>query len=467
MGVVEKAKMAGIKYAIKRGLRNIQEGDDQKMIRAIEMAEKFLIKEKSTRRMTERIKKAFREGHPSVELTRRVLRQLSGNCLDKLIENFFINASILGKQKQQELKKELGFLPPWFFVISPTARCNLNCTGCYAGSYLKDEGLSFEEVDRILTEAKELGIYFITVSGGEPYVWPHLLEIFRKHNDMFFQTYTNGTLIDKEMAKQLAKLGNVAPAISVEGFEKETDARRGKGMFKKVMEAMDNLKEAGVLFGFSATPTRLNSEVLSSDEFIDLMVSKGCAFGWYFQYVPIGRKPDVRLMSTPEQRNNLRTRVSEIRTTKPIFIGDFWNDGPHVGGCMAGARPGGYFHINCHGDVEPCVFLQFSVDNIKNRRLKEVIQSPFFKAVQEAQPYCRNKNLLAPCALIDNPKVLREIVKKFNARPSYNGGYDIVSNPDICRFLDRYSKRFKELTDPIWEKELFLQYKHWKDKAPD
>jgi len=92
------------------------------------------------------------------------------------------------------------------------------------------------------------------------------------------------------MAKKLAKLGNVAPAISIEGFEKETDDRRGPGTFKKIMEAMDNLKEAGVPFGFSVTPTKLNIEALMSDEFVDLMIQKGCSFGWYFQYVPVGRK---------------------------------------------------------------------------------------------------------------------------------------------------------------------------------
>jgi len=75
----------------------------------------------------------------------------------------------------------------------------------------------------------------------------------------------------------------------------------------------------------------------------------------------------VSLMATPEQRFRLRRRSIEIRNTKPIFIGDFWNDGPYVGGCICGARQSGYFHINCHGDVEPCVFLQFSVDNIKDK----------------------------------------------------------------------------------------------------
>lgn len=452
------------KRALKKILDSTSKFSDKNLIRIINIGERVFIKDETTKSTAESIKKAFKKKHPSIELVRNTLARLSSASKHKLIENLFINAFVLGKQKQKKLEKKLGFRLPWFFVISPTARCNLNCIGCYAGEYSKGEDLSFEEVDRILSEAKELGIYFITVSGGEPFVWPHLLKIFEKHNDMYFQIYTNGTLIDKKMAKKLAKLGNAAPAISIEGFEKETDARRGKGIFKKVMQTMDNLREAGVLFGFSVTPTKLNSEVLVSDEFINLIISKGCSFGWYFQYVPIGKKPDVSLMATPEQRYKLGKRVNEIRNTKPIFIGDFWNDGPHVGGCIAGARPGGYFHINCNGDVEPCVFLQFSVDNIKGKKLIEVVQSPFFKAIQKEQPYCKNKNLMTPCALIDNPHVLRRVVEKFNAKPSYNGSENVIKKPKVTKFLDNYSKKMHQLTDPIWENKLSLKHKHWKDK---
>jgi len=452
------------KEGLKRILPLMLNLSTENLIRMIDLGEKFFIKDEKIKGMAENIKKAFREEHPSAIMVKEAFSRLSPACKRKLIENFFINAGILGNQKRKELEKKLGFGLPWFFVISPTARCNLSCKGCYAYEYEKHPGLSFEQVDRILKEAKELGIYFITISGGEPFLWPHFFEMLEKHNDVYFQVYTNGTLITKEIAKKLAKLGNLAPAISIEGFEHETDKRRGKGIFKKVMEAMDNLREAGVPFGFSATPTKENSEILMSDEFVDLMIKKGASFGWYFQYVPIGKSPDVSLMSTPEQRNKLRERVNEIRNTKPIFIGDFWNDGPYVGGCIAGARPGGYFHINCNGDVEPCVFFQFSVDNIKGKKLIDVIQSPFFKAIQKAQPYCPNKNLLTPCAIIDNPQVLRGLVTKYNAKPSYNSGWALIENKEIVEFLDNYSKRFKELTDPIWEKELSKKYKHWKDK---
>jgi len=234
-------------------------------------------------------------------------------------------------------------------------RCNLRCIGCYAGDYSKKDDLPFEYVDKIITEAKEMGTYFYVITGGEAFVRDDMLDIYKKHNDAAFMVYTNGTFIDRDMAFKLQELGNVAPAISVEGFKKETDERRGKGVWEKVIQAMDNCKEARLVYGFSITPTKYNTEIVYSDKLMKLLTEeKGCAFGWYFTYIPIGRKPDVSLMQTPEQRLYGWRRVNYLRSKYPVFIGDFWNDGMHVNGCIAGGRQ--YLHINVKGDYEPCVF---------------------------------------------------------------------------------------------------------------
>ncbi len=385
---------------------------DQNIIKILKISKPFITDE-NVKGAISKIEKLFLEKHPSIILVKNLFSSLSEKPKRKFVENFLFNQIVFGSEQREKMSKKLGFTLPWFFVLSPTARCNLRCIGCYAGKYSKKkDSLSFEEIDKIFNEAKKLGFYFVVISGGEPFIREDILEIFKRHSDMYFMVYTNGTLITEKFAKQLADLGNVAPAISVEGFEKETDQRRGKGVFKRILKAMENLKKAGVLFGFSATSTIKNFEILSSDEFIDFFIKMGCHFGWYFQYVPIGRNHDTSLMALPEQRNKLRERIAYFRRTKPIFLGDFWNDGPYVGGCMAGARPrAGYFHINSNGDVEPCVFLQFSVDNIIGKKLVDVIHSPFFMAIQKEQPYCENKNLLSPCALIDNPWTLRKVVK--------------------------------------------------------
>ncbi|MCX7918285.1 MAG: radical SAM protein [bacterium] len=365
---------------------------------------------------------------------------------DKAIETFFINALLKGYSIRRQREQELGIRIPFFFVISPTMRCNLGCYGCYAGMYTKEDDLDYTVVDRILKEAKDLGIYFITISGGEPFYWQHILEMFQAHNDMFFQVYTNGTLIDQTMAEKLAKLGNVLPAISVEGFEKETDDRRGKGTFQKIINAMQELRKAGVLFGFSCTVTRENNEFVVSDEFVDFYEKQGCFLGWYFNYVPIGKRPALELMPTPEQRIHRINRLAELRKTKSILLADFWNDGNLVGGCIAGGR--NYLHINSHGDVEPCVFVHFATDNIKNKSLVEVLKSPLFAEIRKRQPYSHNH--YRPCMIIDNPEVLREIVEKTGAYPTHPGAETVVTQ--LRHQLDEYANQYGALANIAWER---------------
>jgi len=182
--------------------------------------------------------------------------------------------------------------------------------------------------------------------------------------------------------------------FSLEGFEEETDARRGKGTFRKIMQGMDNLREVGAPFGFSSMVTRHNVDTIVSDEFNDMLIEKGCLIGWHFLYIPVGVDPDASLMPTAEQRELMRQRGAQrLRNEKPIFVIDFWNDAPYVGGCIAGGR--NYFHINARGDAEPCIFVHLAVDNIKQKSLKEVINSPYFRGIRARQPY--TDNLLRPC----------------------------------------------------------------------
>jgi MoaA/NifB/PqqE/SkfB family radical SAM enzyme len=331
-------------------------------------------------------------------------------------------------------------------VMSPTMRCNLKCTGCYSAGYAKGDDMSFDTLVRVIAEAKEMGIHFVVISGGEPYIRKDLLDLYEAHNDVYFLSFTNGTLIDDRVADRLAELGNVLPCVSVEGFRAETDLRRAPGVYDKVLSAMDRLRERGVLFGFSATATRLNNELIVSDEFVDFYTDKGCFIGWYFQYMPIGRSPSFDLVPTPEQRNYRRVKLNDLRRRKSILLGDFWNDGPMTGGCIAGGRE--YFHVNSKGDVEPCVFTHFASDNIHDKSLAEALGSPLFKAIRKRQPY--HHNYLRPCMIIDHPEILRKVVQEGGARPTHPGAEDIL-NGRIARDLDRAAAEYGEIADREWK----------------
>ncbi len=375
----------------------------------------------------------------------RLLNQTHPNIRERLAVNFFLNASLLGIPRQNEVSSRLGVSVPFTILIDPTERCNLKCTGCWAGDYPREAELDIDVLDRVLTEAEALGIYFIVLSGGEPLMRKDdIITLAGKHQNQCFHIFTNGTLIDKEFAENLVRVGNVTFAISVEGMEESTDSRRGKGVFKRVLQSMDILKEAGVVYGFSATYTRLNTSDIGSDEFIDLMVDKGCALGWFFTYVPVGCDVDLQYMATPEQRAWMYERVQAFRESKPIFLVDFWNDGESSSGCIAGGRR--YFHINAFGDVEPCAFVHYSNCNIKETTLKVALVSPLFKAYQKRQPF--NCNMLRPCPLIDNPQALADIVKESGAYPTQKTRLDANC---FAKQLSCYARDWGTVADGIWD----------------
>jgi len=430
---------------IERIVKVVESGDEKKLASLFDLLSK-LAPTKYFRESFAQLAEMARGNHPFVGVFRRVFTELNENCRKRAILNFLVNFIILGRAIRDRKEKELGVHIPNFMVISPTMRCNLNCKGCYASAYSKESDLPIEVVDRIISEAKELGMYFFTFSGGECFIREDILDLWKKHDDCYFQVYTNGTLLDDKMTDRLAEMGNVAPMLSVEGSKEETDYRRRAGVYEKVMNAFELLRQKGILYGFSATFTRSSAEYLLKDEFIEKMLDKGCKVGWFFQYIPTGSAPDLNYMATPQQRAALHEKVEEWRTKYPIFLGDFWNDGPYVDGCMAGGQR--YLHIISSGDVEPCVFVHFAVDNIKEKSLLEVLQSGFFKAIREAQPY-DDDNLLCPCLIIDHPHVLRELVKKCGAKPTHPGAEALLK--DLAPGLDRYSKEIRSIFGPEWE----------------
>jgi MoaA/NifB/PqqE/SkfB family radical SAM enzyme len=384
---------------------------------------------------------------PMMEFVRRLFQQASPRARERIINNLLIKELMQGDVIRRNLKLE-GNASPIVYLISPTMKCNLNCPGCYASQYSRQDDLEIETIDRVVTEGKALGMYMVTILGGEPFIRRDMLDIYRRHNDVFFQVFTNGTLISQELADDLAKMGNVMVAFSMDGFEEETDARRGKGVFKKVMQGMDQLREKGVPFGFSTMVTRYNLNTIISESFNDMLVQKGCLLGWHFLYIPAGKEPDISLMPTPEQRELLREKGAQyLRKKKPILIIDFWNDAPLVGGCIAGGHY--YFHINAKGDVEPCIFVHLAKDNIKDKSLKEAVNSPFFKSIRTHQPF--SDNLLRPCMIIDHPHILRNFCQEFKPYPT---------DGSVCGYLnclagelDNYSEEAAKILDRVWERE--------------
>jgi MoaA/NifB/PqqE/SkfB family radical SAM enzyme len=298
------------------------------------------------------------------------------------------------------------------------------------------------------------------------------LDAVEKHPDVFFLFYTNGTLIDERTAQRIAALGNATPAISVEGWRERTDERRGKGVFDRVLAAMEQLRKAGVLFGISLTATRHNAEEILSEEFIDFFFEQqGAFYGWIFQYMPIGRSYTLDLMPTPEQRLWMWKRSWEIVKKRKIFLADFWNHGTLSNGCIAAGRTrgGGYLYIDWNGAVSPCVFVPYSPVNVKDiyaqgGTLNDVWVNPFFADIRGWQEsYMQNKgNWLAPCLNRDHHTVLSQLIAKHEPEAIDESAHAALLDPEYGKGLEHYGELYENLSESIWH-EQYLQDQRQKE----
>lgn len=293
---------------------------------------------------------------------------------------------------------------PSVLAISPTMKCNYNCRGCYSRDRLNNNELTTSELDNLLYEAEELKIGVIVVTGGEPLMRKDFLGIVSRHKKLLFVMVTNGTLINSEVALKIKKCGNMVILVSIEGSIEDTDFRRGTGSYETVIKAFAYLHQAGCFFGFAATYTMMNNRLLGSDDFINLMISKGCSIGLLTEYVPCGPDPVFDWVVDEKTRAEFRDRVLHLRHR--LFLIQFPHDeyGAH-NRCTAAGRAS--LHINSCGDVEPCPFVPLSSDNIRRGGLMGAVNSEFMAAIR-SKPHLMTRRKMA-CSLFENMAELSEM----------------------------------------------------------
>lgn len=347
---------------------------------------------------------------------------------------------------QEELREKYQCNIPWAVLCDPTSACNLHCTGCWSADFGSKLNLTYDDLDDLIMQSKELGIHVFIYTGGEPLVRKtDLMKLCEKHSDCLFLCFTNGTLIDDKFCQDLVHVANFIPSISVEGFREATDSRRGQGTFDKVVHAMELLRNYGLPFGVSCCYTSENADDIGSEEFFNWLSDQGALFAWLFMYMPIGHSAPTNLMPTAEQRKHMYYLIRKVRVEKPIMAIDFWNDGEFIGGCIAGGRR--YLHINANGDVEPCVFAHYSNVNIHEGTLLEALQSPLFMEYYRRQPF--NWNLLRPCPILDNDGVLSDMVVASHAKST--NPLDDEPAKDLCEKCHDSIMAWAPIAEELWE----------------
>ena len=433
-------------FAMKQVYSYLDKDPEANLPNLLDMLEKYDKNGQAVTTQVEGIRAALSDPNNNwSKLVKSLWTDIDDEQRKKLVETVVINGTLIGTPATMKMQDKYQCNVPWAILMDPTSACNLRCTGCWAAEYGNKLNLSYEQLDSIICQGKELGTYVYIYSGGEPLVRKaDLIRLCEKHDDCAFLTFTNGTLIDDAFADEMLRVKNLVPAISIEGFEEATDFRRGEGTYRKVIEAMTRLKERKLLFGISCCYTSKNVEVIGSEEYFDSMIDMGAKFAWLFTYMPIGAAAVPELIATAEQRKFMYEQIHKFRKTKPLFTMDFWNDGDAVGGCIAGGR--GYCHINANGDMEPCAFIHYSDSNIKGKTLLECYQSPLFMAYRRSQPF--NDNMLRPCPVLDNPGRLTQMVEESGAHST-----DLQSPERACDYCNRCisaAEKWAPVADEIW-----------------
>jgi MoaA/NifB/PqqE/SkfB family radical SAM enzyme len=430
------------------------ENHDQKerLLKLVDWAQTFMGDIFQERYYNEARKLILDEDGKWMQFLETTLKETDPHVLKTHALNLGYESSLYGLKKIHKMREKHNCNVPWAILMDPTSACNLHCTGCWATEYDKVKNLTFEEMDDIINQGKELGTHFYIFTGGEPLVRKHdIIKLCEKHNDCAFHAFTNGTLVDEKFCEDMQRVGNLSFAISVEGFKNSNDSRRGEGTFDKVMDSMDLLKEHGLLFGTSICYTSKNYKDVTSDEFYDLLISKGAKFSWYFHYMPVGNDASVELLPNAEEREYVYRQIRKTRALeggKPIFLMDFQNDGRATKGCIAGGK--NYLHINSNGDVEPCVFIHFSGANIRDVSLLKALKQPLFMEYKEKMPF--NENHFMPCPMLENPDIIVDMVKKSGAKSTYLNSPE--SAEDLAAKTKPYAEQWNEKADELWDEIL-------------
>lgn len=398
---------------------------------------------------------------------------ISKKVTNKIISSFL--NSVIFKDPKAKLSEKSFFEkykqnPPRLVTISLTKKCNLNCDGCYATSTTTDnEQIDWDTLNKLMDQLYiDMGMRFFVISGGEPFLYNSngnsLIDLAASRKDCYFLVYTNGTLINNDLAARIASCGNITPAISVEGFQPETDKRRGKGAYNKILKAVNCLLKNGVPYGFSVTATKNNFELLMCDDFYKFSFEEiGATYMWVFQYMPIGRNINNNIALSPHQRIELFKKQKEIMFNKNYFLADFWNSAIITEGCISCGKEGGYFYINWDGNIMPCVFIPYFSDNIyqlfsEGRSISDALFSDFFIKGRKWQSDYLNKNhqernLLMPCLYRDHHNDFLNIVNSvpLSVYPENDSAREAMESKEYHENIMEFDKDLDKKSQSLWQ----------------
>jgi len=310
--------------------------------------------------------------------------------------------------------------------------CNFRCVYCYAAENgQRRNELTVEQFQDVITQAKELGARKIIVLGGEPMLYPSILDMLRfmRGLDMDVELFTNGSGITPEMARTLYDM-RVRVVLKMNTFdEKLQDTLSGrKGAYDQIRRAFDNLKQAGYpsadrFMGVSTVICRQNIDELP--RLWEWLRDQNIAP--YFEMITPqgGARNNCALDINTKEAEEFFHKIAELDRTK---YGHHWDPRPPlVGGvCL---RHQFSCAVNSEGYVQPCVGVTIPIGNVREKKLADILKDS--EVVSDLKSY--RSMIKGPCGNCDH---ISECYGCRGAAYQLTGDY-LASDPLCWRNLDK------------------------------
>lgn len=309
------------------------------------------------------------------------------SCIDRIYGSEFTSDEIEDAVRNRRLlSMEIEF----------NQSCNYRCIYCYASEnpHRRDE-LTNDEFMDVINQAKELGARKIIVLGGEPMLYPHIMEMIRyiRSLDLEIELFTNGTNITVPVAEEFFALG-IRVVLKMNTFnESLQDTLSGyKGSYVQIQTALKNLKLAGY-------PTQDNPLGVSSIICQQNITELPRLWEWlrdqnilpYFEMMtPQGGAKEHNMLEVDSRTlEQFFRQISEIDRTK---YGIHWDPKPPlVGGeCL---RHQFSCAVNSEGYVQSCVGITIPIGNVREQGLKEILHDS--EVVEDLKNY--KEMIKGPC----------------------------------------------------------------------
>ena len=279
-----------------------------------------------------------------------------------------------------------------------TRRCNLKCSHCYINATnqeLRNE-LTTEESKSLIDQISEVSRPLLILSGGEPLLRKDILELIRygTAKGLRMGLGSNGSLIDTSVAKQLKAAGTKTVSISLDSAcpQNHDDFRGVPGSWQKAVNAIQALRESGLLVQVNTTVTQQNQHEI--DEIMTLAEQLGVENFHLFFLVPTGRGAKIADISPELYENMIRTAFAKTAKHKlnvrPSCAPQFMRIAQDMGldmrqwirGCIAGLY---YCRVYPNGDITPCPYLPIKLGNVREKAFSEIwFQSAVFKNLRDS-----------------------------------------------------------------------------------